>query len=55
MQLGEFEEIAIGSHDRVTMLLCEIMNDFVARFTLKAEQPDVGALKEICYRRHNPM
>jgi hypothetical protein len=45
VQLGKLKEIPVGSHYRVAMPLCEIMDDFVARFALKAELPHVGALK----------
>ncbi len=45
MQVGEAQEIPVGSDHRIPMLLCEITDDFVARFALKSEVPHVGTLK----------
>ena len=37
VHVGQFEEIPVGSHYRVRMVLCEITDDLVGRFALKAE------------------
>lgn len=54
-QFGKQKEIPVRGNDRLAMLLCEIMDDFVLRFAIQAELPYVGALEQVCYARHNPV